>query len=276
MVAQTYEMCNHLFYFNYTVFFGCFNFYIYLCPAKLIVEMMIKSLFALTLSVLSMMSLSASAQENVVRTVADKGTSGKFFAKLCPTTDVAIDKTVADVFSVYTDGANARFAQGVFQGGNYVIKAGECVVIKTSVAKDVPYVSTTARRSSFTWNDLICPATDMSLEDFKTAYGVKDGKYIYMLTNLERNGGFGFTHFGGTTLKAGNFYLINTRAPGASARLNNVWMDAEGHEQDEATCIGTVEKSADDNEVYNLQGMKTTEPTTPGIYVSKGKKYILK
>ncbi len=235
-----------------------------------------KCLFALTLSVLSMMSLCASAQENVVRTVADKGTSGKFFAKLCPTTDVAIDKTDADVFSVYTDGANARFAQGVFQSGNYVIKAGECVVIKTSVAKDVPYVSTTARRSSFTWNDLICPATDMSLEDFKSAYGVKDGKYIYMLTNLERNGGFGFTHFGGTTMKAGNFYLINTRAPGASSRLNTVWMDAEGHELDEATAVGTVVKVADDTEVYNLQGVKTAEPTSPGIYVSKGKKYIVK
>lgn len=237
--------------------------------------MMKKCFFALTLSVLSMMSLNASAQENVVRTVADKGTSGKFFAKLCPTTDVAIDKTEADVFAVYTDGPSARFAQGIFQKSKYVIKAGESVIIKTSEAKDVPYESTTARRSSFAWNDLICPATDMTLEDFKTAYDVTEGKYIYMLTNLERNGGFGFTHFGGTTLKAGNFYIINTREPGASGRLECVWVDADGNET-ETTGINAVTKTVEDAETYNLQGIRANEPTVPGIYVSKGKKYIVK
>lgn len=226
---------------------------------------------------LCLLSNSVMAQENTVRTVADKGTSGKFFAKLCPSTTVAIDKTVADVFSVYTDGATARFAQGRFIGGKYVIKAGECVIIKTSEAKDVPYESSTSRRSSFTWNDLISPGTDMSLEDFKTTYDVTEDQYIYMLTNLERNGGFGFTHFGGTTLKAGYFFIITTREPGASGRLTTVWTDADGNEINEATGIEAVIKTAEEGtEVYNLQGIKTNETTVPGIYVSKGKKYIIK
>ena len=233
-----------------------------------------KCFFALTLTALGMMSLNASAQD-VVRTVADNGTSGKFFAKLCPTTNVAIDKTIADVFSVYTDGATARFAQGVFQNGKYVVKAGECVIIKTSEAKDVPLESTTARRSSFTWNDLITPATDMSLEAFKTKYNVTEGKYIYMLTNLARNGGFGFTHFGGTTLKAGNFYIITTGAP-SSGRLGSVWLDENGNVMDETTGIAPAVETEENGETYNLQGIKADALKTPGIYVSNGKKYIVK
>lgn len=236
-----------------------------------------KNYVIVILFALCLLSNSAMAQENTVRTVADKGTSGMFFAKLCPSSNVAIDKTEADVFSVYTDGANARFSSGRTYGGKYVILAGECVIIKTSEAKDVPYESSTARRSSFIWNDLLSPKTDMSLEDFKTAYDVTEGKYIYMLTNLERNGGFGFTHFGGTTLKAGNFYIITTREPGASGRLGIVWVDADGNEINEATGINAVIKTAEEGtEVYNLQGIQVNEPTAPGIYVSKGKKYIIK
>ena len=234
-----------------------------------------KYYFVSTLVALCLFCAGASAQ-GVVRTVADKGTSGKFFAKLCPSTTVAIDKTEADVFSVYADGGTARFSQGRFQGGKYVIKAGECVIIKTSEAKDVPYESSTARRSSFSWNDLICPSTDMSLEDFKTAYGVTEGQYIYMLTNLERNGGFGFTHFGGTTLKAGYFFIITTKEPSAAGRLATVWEDANGNELNETTGIETATKTIEDTEVYNLQGIRNDTPATPGIYVSKGKKCIVK
>ena len=273
MVAQTLAMCNHLFYwFSLAVSFFILTF----APLKLIIGVMKKYYVVLTLIALCLLSLSASAQDEVVKTVPDKGTSGKFFAKLCPKTNVAIDKTEADVYSVYTDGANARFGQGAFRSGKYVIPAGECVVIKTSEEKEVKIEATTSTRSSFIWNDLICPATDLSLEDFKSVYGVTEGKYIYMLTNLERNGGFGFTHFGGTTLKAGNFYLINTREPGASGRLTSVWIDADGNVLEEATDIDAVRKSAEDAETYNLQGMRTAEPIVPGIYISKGKKYIVK
>ena len=227
--------------------------------------------------VVCLLSLSASAQEPAtVKTVADKGPSGLYFAKLCPTSNVAIDKNEATVYSVYTDGNTARFAQGAIQNGKYVIKAGDCVIIKTSEEKEVTLEPTTSSRSSILWNNLICPATDMSLEDFKTAQGVTEGQYIYMLTNLERNGGFGFTHFGGTTLKAGNFYIITSREPSASGRLEMEWVDAEGNVENEATAISAVRQAAGDDAVYSLSGVKMTAPTAKGIYIRNGKKFIVK
>lgn len=231
---------------------------------------------ALALIIVCLLCISASAQD-VVKTVADKGTSGKFFAKLCPKTDVAIDKNDADVFAVYTDGETARFAMGVFRSNKYVIKAGECAIIKTSEEKEVKLESTTSTKSSFLWNDLICPAADQTLEEFKTAHSVTEGKYIYMLTNLERNGGFGFTHFGGTTMKAGNFYIISTKAPSASGRLNMEWVDADGNVVNEATAINAaVKEAAGDDAVYNLNGVKTAEPKAKGVYIRNGKKFIVK
>lgn len=236
-----------------------------------------KKFFSISiLIVLSLLSISASAQESIVRTVADKGTSGMFFAKLCPQTNVAIDKNAADVFGVYIDGATARFAQGVFRGNKYVIPAGMCVIIKTAEEKDVQIESTTSTRPSFVWNDMISPATDMTLEAFKTENGVTEGQYIYMLTNLERNGGFGFTHFGGTTVKAGNFYIITTGEPSASGRLTSVWVDADGNVLDETTGINAAVETDKGGEVYNLQGMRIAEAIVPGIYIIMGKKYIVK
>ena len=230
----------------------------------------------LALIAVCLLSISASAQD-VVKTVADKGTSGKFFAKLCPKTDVAIDKNDADVYSVYTDGGTARFAQGVFRSNKYVIKAGQCAIIKTSEEKDVKLESTTSTKSSFLWNDLICPAADQTLEEFKTAHSVTEGMYIYMLTNLERNGGFGFTHFGGSTLKAGNFYIISTREPSASGRLESVWVDADGNVENEATAISAaVKEAAGDGAVYDLNGVKTSAPKAKGVYIRNGKKFIVK
>ena len=159
-----------------------------------------------------------------------------------------------------------------------MIKAGECVIIKTAEEKEVKIESTTSTKTSFVWNDLICPSADTSLEAFKTAHGVTESQYIYMLTNLERNGGFGFTHFGGTTLKAGNFYIITTREPSASGRLSMEWVDADGNVMEqEATAIDAVQKSGSgEGPVYNLQGFKTAEPTARGIYVRNGKKYLVK
>ena len=97
-----------------------------------------------------------------------------------------------------------------------------------------------------------------------------------MLTNLERNGGFGFTHFGGTTLKAGNFYIIASREPSASGRLEMEWVDAEGNVENEATAISTVKQAAGDDAVYSLSGVKMTAPTAKGIYIRNGKKFIVK
>ena len=218
-----------------------------------------KYFVTIAIMVLCLKCMNALAQDTiVVRTVPDKGRSGMYFAKLCPKYNVTIDKHLGDVFTVYTDGATARFSQGIFQGGKYVIPAGECVIIKTRQETDVQVVPTTSRRSSFPWSDMICPDEDMSLEDFKAKYNVTVGKYIYMLTNLSRNGGFGFTHFGGKTMKAGNFYIINTRKPTGSTGMR----------------LPIVR--GDTSAVYNLKGEKVTNPTAPGIYIRNGKKFVVK
>jgi hypothetical protein len=97
-----------------------------------------------------------------------------------------------------------------------------------------------------------------------------------MLTNLERNGGFGFTHFGGTTMKAGNFYIVTTREPSASGRLDTVWEDADGNVENEATAVGAVKQASGDDAVYSLNGVRTAEPRAKGIYIRDGKKFIVK
>ena len=231
---------------------------------------------ALALVVLCLLSISATAQDNVITTVADKGTSGKFFAKLWPKTAVAIDKDAADVYSVYTDGEKAIYCQLRIRGGKYVVKPGECAIIKTSEAKEITLEPTTSA-SSIVWTDLICPSANIGIEAFKAEKDVTEGKYIYMLTNLERNGGFGFTHFGGTTLKAGNFYIITTKAPSASGRLESVWVDADGNVENEATAIdAAVKEAAGDDAVYSLSGVKMTAPKAKGVYIRNGKKFIVK
>jgi hypothetical protein len=163
---------------------------------------------ALSLVVVCLLCIGATAQD-VIKTVADKGTSGKYFAILCPKTDVAIDKDAADVFSVYTDGATARFAQLRVRRSRYVVKAGECAIIKTQEEKEITLEPTTSV-SSIVWTDLISPSTDQSLDEFKTENSVTDGQCIYMLTNLERNGGFGFTRFTGDVMRKDNLFIVTT------------------------------------------------------------------
>ena len=230
---------------------------------------------ALAISAVCLLSISASAQD-VVKTVADKGTSGMYFAKVCAKANVAINKDDAMVFSVYTDKAVARFAQLRVRGGKYVLKPGDCVILKTSEAKEITLEPSTAA-SSVAWSSMICPSEDMTVEEFNTAYDVKEGMYVYMLTNLERNGGFGFTHFGGTTMKAGNFYIITTKEPSASGRLDMEWVDADGNVVNEATAIdAAVKETAGDDAVYDLNGVKTAAPKAKGVYIRNGKKILVK
>ena len=264
MVALTQVMCNHL---SYRIKLLSVHFYI--------TQMNKLTCRAVALVAVCLLSISASAQE-VVKTVADKGTSGKFFAKLCAKANVAINKDDAEVYSVYTDKSVARFARLRVRGGMFNLKPGDCVIIKTSEAKEITLEPTTAA-SSIAWNDLICPSKDMTVDEFNTAYDVKEGMYVYMLTNLERNGGFGFTHFGGTTMKAGNFYIITTKVPSASGRLDMEWVDEDGNALDEATAINAaVKDAAGDDAVYDLNGVKTAAPKAKGVYIRNGKKIIVK
>ena len=143
------------------------------------------------------------------------------------------------------------------QSGKYIVKAGDCVIVKTLEAKTIPLESTTMTKSSVWSNDLISPAEDTSVDDFRTNYPVAEGEYIYMLTNMEKNGGFGFTYFTGTTMKKGNFYIVSIREP-------------------ETTGIQTVKPVAvpTDGAIYNLQGIRVSNPAEGQIYIQNGRKFV--
>ena len=188
------------------------------------------SVRALALLSLCLLCTGASAQTTVT-TVADKGTSGFYFAALCPTADVAItlprdadnvpDKSAVSVFSVATDGAKAYFHLLGIRKSRYVVKAGQPVVIKTKEPM-VLTLEEASGRSGVMWNDLICPSADTPLADFKDEHGLDENNNIYLLTNLESNGGFGFTLFTGDIMRKDNFFIVTTvgAAPTRIRRLN--------------------------------------------------------
>ena len=168
-----------------------------------------------SLMVCVMFSLNTKAQEVsdcTVTTVLDKGTSGVYFATFCPSTDVAIDILDADVFSIYTDGPRAMLCQLRRMSGFYNIKAGDAVVIKTLEEKEVKIkLLPTTPPSSILWTDLICPNEDITIESFKKETSLGEDDTIYLLTNMAKNGGFGFTKFTGDLMKRGNFYIVVTK-----------------------------------------------------------------
>lgn len=158
--------------------------------------------------------LAAEAQEtkkDFVITVADNGSSGMFVATFCPQKDVAISKDDAEVFSIYMDMGNPNLSKLRIRNGQFVIKAGEPVVVKTTEAKTVT-LGTSDRSSSTFINDAICLSADLSVEDFRKEHAVEDGATLYLLTNMAKNGGFGFTRFTGDTMKRGNFFIVVSKS----------------------------------------------------------------
>ena len=192
-----------------------------------------------------------------ITTVADKGGSGMFLAALCPDRDVAIDKDSAEVFSIYTDNGYPNFLKMRVRSGKYVIKAGDCAIIKTPEVKTIPLEEISGKSSSVFINNIICPAEDTSISDFIVQNSVGSHEYIYMLTNMEKNGGFGFTHFTGDVIRKGSFYIVSTEVP-------------------ETTGMASLQESlsSKDRAIYDLQGRKVTVPQIGGLYICNGKKYI--
>ena len=171
----------------------------------------IQKLAALMSCLLFSLVIAAQNTDETVTTVADEGTSGMFLATFCPNKDVAIDKDQAELFSIYTDGGGAVLMKMRVQGGKFVVKAGDRVIVKTTEAKTIPLENTTVKRSSVWINDLFSPSEEMSVEDFCSSYPVNEGETIYLLTNMAKNGGFGFTKFTGDVMKRCNFYIVVTK-----------------------------------------------------------------
>ena len=204
-----------------------------------------------------MVTTTTFASENdSITTAIDKGESGMYYATMCPNEDVAIDKDSAELFSIYIDMGQPYFMKMRVQSGKYVVKAGDCVIVKTLEPKEIPLEDSSISRSSVWSNDIVSPSEDTSAEDFRNSHPINDGEYIYLLTNMEKNGGFGFTHFTGTTMKKGNFYIVSTVEP-------------------ETTGIQVVKRGgAASTSLYNLQGQRVGSPVPGQIYIKGGRKFV--
>lgn len=209
----------------------------------------------ITLASIALISVSSAAQDNSIKTVADKGVSGMYLVSLCAEGDYAIDADSAELFSIYTDMGKAFFTRLMIRGGKHYVKAGDHVIIKTTEARTVTMEASDGRSTVF-YDDIICPSEDTSIEDFRASHLVGEDKYIYMLTNMERNGGFGFTYFTGTTMKKGNFYIVSTVVP-------------------EPTGIQSIKGvTATGGQLYNLLGRHIDMPTAGQIYIRGGRKFV--
>ena len=206
--------------------------------------------------VFSCVAVHAQTDAVTLTSVADCGGSGMYIATLCPDHDVAIDKNVGDAFSIYVDLGIPYFNKLRIRGGKYNVKAGESIVIKTAEASTFEVPAASDIRSSLNSNDIICPAEDTPTTDFITQRPVSDGEYIYLLTNMERNGGFGFTYFTGDTMRKGSFFIVSTVEP-------------------ETTGINSIKSNAaTDGRIFDLQGREVSNPLAGHLYVSGGRKFI--
>ena len=171
-----------------------------------------------TLAVLLLLALTTDAEAQAVNqevtTVADKGISGMFLAAYAPSSKVCIDKNDAEVFSFYVDRDNGKpyFAKLMPKGGKFCLAPGDFVVVKTTEAMSIVLEETTKSSSVF-YNNIICLSEDMLTEDYLKSHPLEDGECIYLLTNMERNGGFGFTHFTGVTMRKGCFFIVSNVLP---------------------------------------------------------------
>ena len=195
-------------------------------------------------------------------------------------TDVDVVVPKADdlkLFSVYVDEGTAYFQALRTYGGKYIIASDDKVIIKTDAPKEIEYTTQPAStKSSVLVDEIVALKADQALADFQSTYPVKAGEYVYRLTNNASTGGFGFTFFTGTTMKAGQFFIISTKTPAAGARLQTVWLDEDGNVEGDATGIQQVDAAqAQDGAIYNLQGVRVNA-AKKGLYIQNGKKFIVK
>lgn len=212
-----------------------------------------------------------------VTTVADKGTSGKFFAKFHATSKVSIDPEDALVYSVYVDEGTAYFQALQKRGGLYVLFPDDNVILKTDEAKEIeitPY-NGTASKSSVLESDIICSDEATTVTALQEAGYIATGEYLYRLTNNAASGGFGFTYYTKDEIKAGQFFIASTKAPAASGRINVVWLDEDGNVEEATAINGIVKKAQGNGAIYNLAGQKVNA-AYKGVVIKDGKKMIMK
>ena len=233
---------------------------------------------------------------NSIETVADAGTSGKFFARFNNPVGspwvYTINPDDAKVYSIYVDQGKAYFQALRKQSGQYKICAGDNVIIKTDEKKTIEMGTVIGGASSVLIDNVFCFKVDTDYGKFQANYNIPanlsfasnygatianklpSNKWVYRLTNNKATGGFGFTYFSGTKLKAGQFFILSDQAPSAG-RLDNVWLDEDGNVEGDATAINKIQSKTEDGAIYNLQGVRVNA-AKKGLYIQNGKKYIVK
>jgi len=194
------------------------------------------------------------------------------------------------LYSIYVDEGTAYFQALKFVDGQFVIAPNAHVILKTDAPKDnIEYTTATpieGERTSVLIDEVVSlnwggekygafggiTTETYPLAEFQSDY-VGAGEYVYRLTN---NGGFGFKFFTGTEMKAGQFFIVSTKAPTSAARLQTVWLDEDGNVEGDATGIQQVDAAeAQDGAIYNLQGVRVNA-AKKGLYIQNGKKFIVK
>ena len=192
------------------------------------------------------------------------------------------------LYSIYVDEGIAYFQALRTFDGQFIIAPNAHVILKTDAPKDnIEYTTATESGKNsvlvdevvtLNWGgDLydyqISADPTCELADFRYDNGIKASQYVYRLTN---NGGFGFKFFTGTTMKAGQFFIVSTKKPTGAARLQTVWLDENGNVEGDATGIQQVDAAeAQDGAIYNLQGVRVNA-AKKGLYIQNGKKFIVK
>ena len=99
---------------------------------------------------------------------------------------------------------------------------------------------------------------------------------IYAMAKPEKHNIKWLSFKASTTLPAGTFYVRCLKDGGAPApELNVIWTD--GSEESTATGIENVNaKQQFDGEIFNLQGIRVSEPVKGQIYIQNGKKFMMK
>ena len=224
-----------------------------------------------------------------VTTVQDKANPNQFIAKFVHygANDVILDASEAKLYSIYSDGGETAYFQALrIFDGQYHVKAGDHVIVKTEEAKEVTFTaaSSSALPRSIAFDNLYDSKDGDDLADVQAgAFAANDalaglptaGFYLYRLTNTADQG-FGFTFFNSTTIKAGQFFIVSSVKPEGAGRLEIVWLDEDGNVEN-TTAIQGVKKSLDINDgaIYNLQGVRV-QKAQKGLYIQNGKKIFVK
>lgn len=213
---------------------------------------------------------------------------GKYYVDFHPAADVT-----TGVFSAYIDGENIYLQSAILVEGRYMIDATDrdmAFIVRSTSSDDVEakivdqelsdwmdeneyfyYDAIDARH-----NSLLYATEAISNETLMSTY---PNKRIYVMANPAKND-LAFALLDHQNSRRGiskNSLYMPSRKKYTTTRLNIVWVNEPDADYAETTGIVTVSPtsmSKDDRSVYNLQGIRVSEPVKGHLYIRNGKKFI--